>query len=49
MTIPDPTADDERNEPSSDPQHSRETVLNEDRDRNPAADRPGGDELEPPD
>jgi hypothetical protein len=49
MTIPDPTADDERNEPSSDPKHSRETVLNEDRDRNPAGDRPEGTGLEPPD
>jgi hypothetical protein len=49
MTIPDPTADDERNEPSSDPQRSHETVLNEDHDRSPAGDRPADDGLEPPD
>ena len=49
MTIPDPTADDEHNEPSSDPKHSRETVLNEDHDRAPEADRPDEGRQEPPD
>jgi hypothetical protein len=49
MTIPDPTADDRRNEPSSDPEHSRESVLGDDRDQRPAEDLAQGDGQEPPD